>query len=288
MTSVILPPDSTLYHACQQLVASARIVFFVGLPGVGKSLLSQQLALMADQAGRKIHMLQWDAVRRPFETDAYVLKNYPVVDGVTHSVVRKAIGRWVRGAIGQWDRHYPEQAEMLIGEAPIIGNRLIELLQSHYDDVEPILSASTTRFVIPVPSREVRRTIEGKRDASGSNLQPEQQRDAIPQVLRAAWIELYRAAHELKMTGNPVGPHIYYNPDIYQGVYSMLLKHRHRQQLPLNVHLATDNLSVHTIHIPHGTLAPTMDEVHAYVGQVERLYPDMIALGREMNTWYLV
>src|SRR4051812_30907373 len=126
MTNVILPCNSTLYHAFEQLIDSQRLVFFVGLPGVGKSLLAQQLALMADQSGRKVHLLQWDVVRQPFTADAYIVANYPEVDGVTHGAVRKAVGLWVRSAIGQWCQHNSDKAEMLIGEAPLIGNRLIE------------------------------------------------------------------------------------------------------------------------------------------------------------------
>jgi hypothetical protein len=286
MTKVILPSDSTLYHAFEQLIASQRLVFFVGLPGVGKSLLSQQLALMAHQAGRKVHLLQWDVVRRPFMTDAYVMKTYPEIDGVTHSVIRKAIGLWVRKAIGQWNRDHPEQAEMLIGEAPLVGNRLIELLQRHEDDVEPIIGSSTTRFIIPVPSREVRRTIEGKRSTNPHH--EREQIDAIPQVLQAAWIELYRAAQELRITSNPVGDHVDFDPDIYQSVFDTLMKHRHSQGLPLTIQLPTENLSIHENHIQESDLAPKTAEVRRYIAQVEQLYPDMASLDQEMNNWYIV
>jgi adenylylsulfate kinase-like enzyme len=92
MTNIILPSDSILYHTFAQLIGSQRLVVFAGLPGVGKSLLSQQLALMAHRAGRNVHLLQWDVARQPFATDPYVLTNYPEVDGVTHAAVRKAMG----------------------------------------------------------------------------------------------------------------------------------------------------------------------------------------------------
>jgi hypothetical protein len=289
MTKVILPSDSTLYHAFEQLIASQRFVFFVGLPGVGKSLLAQQLALMAHQAGRKVHLLQWDVVRQPFMTDAYVMKTYPEIDGVTHSVIRKAVGLWVREAIGQWNRDHPEQAEMLIGEAPLVGNRLIELLQRHDDDVEAIIGSSITRFVIPVPSREVRRTIEGKRGVRSANPHHAQQQiDAIPQVLQAAWIELYRAAQELRITSNPIGDHVDFDPGIYQSVFDTLMKHRHSQGLPLTIQLRTEHLSSHENQFQESDLAPKTDEVRRYIAQVERLYPDIASLDRHMNNWYIV
>ena len=44
--SLILPlPDSAIYRKFSQLIEEADRVFFAGLPGVGKSLLLQQLAL---------------------------------------------------------------------------------------------------------------------------------------------------------------------------------------------------------------------------------------------------
>jgi hypothetical protein len=288
MSNIILSSDSTLYRTFEQLISSQRLVVFVGLPGVGKSLLTQQLALMAHQAGRKVHLLQWDVARRPFATDEYVVTNYPEVDGVTHGVVRKAMGLWVRVAVGQWYHNHPGEAEMLIGEAPLIGNRLIELVQRHDDDIEPLLGSSAARFVIPIPSRELRRTIEGKREASSTNPHHEREHaDAIPQVLQAAWLEVYRVAQELKITSTVTGNQIEYDPDIYQGVYSTLLKHRHGRRLPLTMRLPTDNLSACDISLQQGQLAPKKDEVRTYIAQVEQLYPNRESLDREMNSWHV-
>jgi hypothetical protein len=289
MTNVILRADSTLYQAFEELIGSQRLVFFAGLPGVGKSLLLQQLALMAHLAGRRVHLLQWDVIRQPFVTDAYVLTRYPEVDGITHGAVRKAAGLWVRAAIGQWFRHHSDSADMLIGECPLIGNRLIELVQHHDDDVEPILCSPTAKFIIPVPSREVRRTIEEKREASSANPQHERENaDAMPQVLQAAWLEVYRVAPELNITHTDPGHQGDYDPEIYQGVYSLLLKHRHSQRLPLTVHLPTEDLSVYDLYVRQRDLAPSMDDVRTYMAQVEELYRDMTLLDQEIDRWYIV
>lgn len=289
MSTIILPPDSTLYRAFEQLIASQRMMFFAGLPGVGKSLLLQQLSLMAHRAGRKVHVFQWDVARQPFETDPYVLAHYPEVDGVTHGVIRKAVGLWARDAIGRWHQHHPDEVEMLVGEVPLIGNRLIELAQQHDDAVEPILSSAATQFVIPVPSRELRRMIEGKREASSAKPQHEREQvDAIPQVLRALWLELYHVAHKFGITGPVSGDQITYDPDIYQGVYSILLQHRHSQVLPLTIQLRTENLSAYDLNIQQGELAPDADEVRTYIAEVERLYPDVALLNREIDKWYAV
>jgi hypothetical protein len=289
MAHVILPADSPLYHAFEELIDTQRLVFFVGLPGVGKSLLAQQLALMADRAGRNVHLLQWDAIRRPFVADDYVSTYYPEVDGVTHTVVRKAVGLWARAAIGPWHQHHPNAAEMLIGEMPLIGNRLIELVQYHDDDAEPRLCSSTTRFVIPVPSRELRRVMVGKREASSAKPQPERGYvDAIPKVLQAAWLELYRVARDLRITSAAATNQISYDPDVYQSIYSMVLKRRHSQVVPLTIQLPTENQSVYDLQIQKSELVPSADDVREYIAQVEQRYPDRLSLDREMNSWYVV
>jgi hypothetical protein len=288
MTQMILPLDSTLYQALSQLIHSQRLVVFVGLPGVGKSLLTQQLALMADQAGRHVHLLQWDVARQPFAADQYVLASYPEVDGVTHAAIRKALGLWVRAAIWRWHGQHADRANMLIAEVPLVGNRLIELAQQHDDEIEPLLSDSATRFVILIPSRELRRAIEGKREASSDSKHSQSSTDAIPQVLRAAWREVRQVAQELKIAGPAAGDRAEYDPEIYQGVYTMLLKHRHTQPLPVSIHLPTEGSSPHHIPIQHSRLAPDADEVRSSIARAEQLYPDMLALERAVNSWYIV
>jgi hypothetical protein len=289
MTQVIIPPDSTLYRTFEELIDTQRLVFIVGLPGVGKSLLAQQLALMAHAAGRNVHLLQWDVARQPFVSHEYVLKNYPEVDGITDGVVRKAIGLWARSAIGPWYQRHPDEAGLLIGEVPLIGNRLVELVQRDDDDAEPILGSSITRFVVPVPSRELRRVMVGKREASSANPQHErEQADAIPQVLQAAWLELYRIAQLVGITSTAASRQPAYDPDVYQSIYSMLLKYRYRQVVPLAETLPTENQSVYDLWIDQRELAPTMEQVRGYIAQVEQRYPDRQALTREIDQWYVV
>lgn len=141
------------------------MVFVAGLPGTGKSLLIHQLAHVAGAAGRVIHLLQWDVARPVFEaSDAG--RRYPMVDGVTHPIVRKAVGLWSRRALAGWQRRHPGAEHLLIGETPFVGHRLIELARCADDAAEPVLSAATCRFVIAVPSVEVRRFVEAERDRS--------------------------------------------------------------------------------------------------------------------------
>ena len=79
---------ASLYGRFSLLIEKADLVFFAGLPGVGKSLLLQQMTLMA-KAGRtpRATLLQWDTARQPFETD-----RYPLSEGATHPLVIRATG----------------------------------------------------------------------------------------------------------------------------------------------------------------------------------------------------
>src|SRR3954451_10462208 len=143
MTSAsVLPPDSELYRRLHAAAVERRCVLFAGLPGVGKSLLLQQVSLIAHEVGRRVSLLQWDVARGPFETPE-ILARYPEIDGVTHAAIRKAAGLWAREAVGAWDRTHPgrsDGADVLIGEVPLVGNRLIELVQRRDDAAEALLA----------------------------------------------------------------------------------------------------------------------------------------------------
>ena len=222
MTELILQPTSPIYQTFADLVDRAERVFFVGLPGVGKSLLLQQLALMAERAGRRVHLAQWDTARQPFETSKYPLK-----DGATHPMVIKAAGIWLRQAIVDWNEAHTDSDSLLIGEAPLIGGRFMEIVRPCADDAEAILQAEGTQFVTPVPSREVRRVIEASRERTIAKPQHESEtQDAPPDLLRALWQDLHRVALRLRLT-EAESDAVPYSPEIYAAVYRHLLQHRH-------------------------------------------------------------
>ena len=62
--------DPALHERLTGLAGSARMVFVAGLPGTGKSLVIHQLAHLAADAGRAVHLLQWDVARPVFEASA--------------------------------------------------------------------------------------------------------------------------------------------------------------------------------------------------------------------------
>ena len=57
MTNVIIPKNSHLYQTFKEAAQKRRIVLFAGLPGVGKSLFVQQMALLAHEMGRVVQLL---------------------------------------------------------------------------------------------------------------------------------------------------------------------------------------------------------------------------------------
>ena len=95
MDGLVLRSGSALFRDVDRLALNARIAVFCGIPGSGKSLILGQLARLAHDAGRPVHLLQWDVARLAFETPT-VLARFPEVDGVTHAVIRRAASMWAR------------------------------------------------------------------------------------------------------------------------------------------------------------------------------------------------
>ncbi|MCB0062552.1 MAG: hypothetical protein KDE19_10575, partial [Caldilineaceae bacterium] len=149
--SPLIIRNTPLYPTLAKLATEQKLVLFAGLPGVGKSLFLQQMALLAHEAGRTLHLLQWDVTRAAFETPE-IMARYPEINGVTHAAIRKAVGLWARNAVNEWHSNHAAAADLLIGEVPLIGNRLIELVQPIDDAVEPLLAGEQCTFVLPVPT----------------------------------------------------------------------------------------------------------------------------------------
>jgi hypothetical protein len=203
--AAIVPRDSELFQRLGQAALERRCVFFAGLPGVGKSLLLQQLAVIAVEVGRTVHLLQWDVARGPFETPE-LLRRYPERDGVTHPAIRKAVGMWARGAVTAWHRQHSDDRHLLIGELPLIGNRLVELAQRWPDAVEPLLAGEASDFLVPVPSREVRHVIEAARAREmASPIHERERANAIPRLVQSLWEEITVVARELGVDRPPKG-----------------------------------------------------------------------------------
>jgi len=252
-----------------------------GLPGTGKSLLIHQLAHLAAAAGRVIHLLQWDVARPVFEASE-AGQRYPIVGGVTHPIVRKAVGLWSRRALADWQRRHAGAEHLLIGETPFVGGRLIELARRADDAVEPVLSGSGCRFVIAVPSVAVRRVVEAERERRAARpLSAREREDAPPEVLRALWRELVAVARRLGVpgAGDDEAP---YDPDVYRLVYERLLRHRHADAVALDTVLATRDLSVYEFAVPRADVVPDAGAVRVALSEAEALGAD------DVERWWVV
>lgn len=287
---IIVSEDAALRAALAELARDARLVFFAGLPGTGKSLLIHQLAHLAHGEGRRIHLLQWDVVRPRFEASRRG-QRYPQARGVTHGVIRLAVGRWARAALGRWHATHAGGEDILIGETPLAGHRLIELARPGRDRAEPVLAAGWTRFVIPVPSRALRAHLEAERERRVRRpLHPREREDAPPEVLRDLWRQLVQVARifgvdSLPAPGEAAPP---YDPAVYQGVYERLLAHRDARVLPLATRLPVGDLSAYDLRVPILDVVPTAADARRFIRQVEARYPDPEALRREIDGWYRI
>jgi hypothetical protein len=282
----VVQRDPALRDRLGRLARDARMIFVAGLPGTGKSLVIHQLAHLAVAAGRAVHLLQWDVARPPFEASR-AGQRYPVVDGVTQPMIRKAVGLWSRQAVAAWHQRRPTPDQLLIAETPLVGRRLIEFAQRLDDDAEPLLAAPSCRFAIVVPSVEVRGYVEAERERRASASRNAREReDAPPHVLRDLWRQLLVAARALGLS--TVTDDAPYDPMVYRRVYETVLRARAPEILPLDTVLPTAMMSVYDFAVPCTDLLPSEDEIAASVRASEAQFPDSIALAREVEYWWVV
>lgn len=281
MSKLILSPDSPIYQCFADLVAEADRVFLAGLPGVGKSLLLQQLSLMAMDAGRPVHLLQWDAARQPFESP-----DYPLAGGATHPLVIKAVGAWLRRALVEWDAAHRDSNRMLIGEAPLIGGRLMEIARPDDDAAEALLSNQRTKFVLPLPSRAVRAIIEARRASTIANPQHENEsQDAPPDLLRALWNDLNRVARQLG-ANDAAEAESPYAPEIYEAVYRHLLRHRQVISLSIDEPLQPAG-SVYELAADLPQLVASRERAQRILARVAATTPEKLAR-EQLSRWFEV
>ncbi len=288
----LIPDDSGLFRTLQCLVDTRKMVFLAGLPGTGKSLLLQQLAILAHGRGRTPHLLQWDVCRLPFLTNDRVKEHYHEEDGITHAGVRKAVGLWSRRAVGHWAEAHRDDRDILIGEVPIIGNRLVELVRREKDPVERLLSdGESAYFAIPTPSLRVRRIIEAQRkERSVSPLHEREKGDAQPDIMYALWEDLRAVALRfglLDEAGKACGTGAY-DPDLYFDTYSALLKRRPAGRIDLDMLLSTEGRSVYDLTAGQRDLVPSAREVEAAIREMEDRYARPGALAQAVEHWYEV
>ena len=189
---------------------------------------------------------------------------------MTHGLIRVAVGGWARPALARWHVAQPA-SDLLIGETPFVGHRLIELARPIDDATEPLLASPATRFVIPVPSASLRRHAREREDAP-------------PDVLRGVWRELVGVARALGISD--AADDAAYDPAIYRSLYERLLTHRPTQALAIDERLPAGGVSAYEFRIPTADLVPSDDDVARFIAQAEKRCPDPAALGREIEGWF--
>jgi hypothetical protein len=284
---LLLDPASALHATLAGLAGQARAVFVAGLPGTGKSLLIHQLVQLADQQERAVSLLQWDVARPVIENHA-AARAFPAHRGVTHGVVRVAVGRWAREAVARWAARAKGSPALLIGETPLVGHRLVELVRCMDDAAEPVLSDPRTRFVIPVPSRELRLHLEAERSRRAAQpLHPREREDAPPEVLRDLWHRLAGVATTLSLAGAPAaGAPAPYDPALYCAVYQQVLRRRHVDVLRLDAILPTAAMSPYDLGVAVDDLRPRADEAEGLLAGAGRDWADPAALEEMLDHWY--
>ena len=279
---LVIPRESTLYATLEQAAQSKRMIFLVGLPGTGKSLLIQQLSLIANGVGRTVHLMQYDMARSAFES-AKILAKYPETDGVTHPMVRKAVGLWSREAVQSWHQQNGDPTHLLIGELPLIGNRLIELVQPLADRAEALLAGEKALFLIAVPSVEVRAVIEKARTRTIADPQHEKETlDAPPHVLQALWQEMAVLAQRLGLIEDEQP--IAYSPSVYARTFEALLQQRNCQTLRIEDLLQPVG-SVYELDVVASELRANASDAARILREIEDAYTPA-ELEESVARWY--
>ena len=266
MASYFLDSASPTLDASLRRLLGLRLVFFAGMPGTGKSLLVHQLAHLAHREGRRVHLLQWDVARPAIETSEGG-RLYPPKDHISHPIVRQATSAWARTALAQWAAS-AAPADLLIGETPLIGGRFHDLVRRQDDASEAILTSTECRFVLAVPSDDVRRHIMAERRRRFETPLHEREReDAPPDAMRDMWLELLEAAESLGVSFPLAAAAGDYDADTYRRTYQRILQHSRLEVLEFGEVLPTASMSVYDISVPVVSLTPTEDEAASFIRQ---------------------
>src|SRR5262249_16639222 len=144
--------------------------------------------------------------------------------------------------------------------------------------------APSSRFVIPVPSRDVRRFLEAERARrAGDPRHPREREAAPPQVLRSLGRELGEIAGRLAIGEASED----YDPVVYRRVYETVLRHRNRDMGALEAILPTAAMSVYDFTVAPLDLVPSEMDAQAFIGEVEGRYRgDLARLEREVAGWW--
>ncbi len=149
--------------------------------------------------------------------------------------------------------------------------------------------AEWTRFVIPVPTRDLRAHLEAERARRARQpLHPRESEDAPPDVLHDLWRQLVMVALTLGLVGDEVrrAGDVPYDPLIYQRVYEHLLVHRRAEAVALDTRLPTADFTPYRFEIPTVDVVPSPAEASRAIHDMQARYPDVGDLQEAIERWY--
>jgi hypothetical protein len=260
---LLFDKNSQLYNTLYQTACSAKIVMFSGLPGVGKSLYINQFHQIAQQQGRSLTVIQWDIARKGFETPE-ISAFYPLGDGLAHPGVLVAAGAWLMETVQEWILTHSDSKNLLLIEAPLIGNRFVELVKKGQNEaLEDFLQSDQFQVLVPLPVWT----------------------GAKRPVLLALWRMMCRIAHELGKNVVLTEEQPPYDPAIYSYVFERVLKYRHHTFLHLDTIYAVSPTTTDTFHqLP--SLVPNPQDAYRHALQVRQQYPTDEALTDFVKNWF--
>ena len=222
---MIIPNHSPIYQQLDEAAQNDQLVVFSGLPGVGKSLYILEFSKLAKKHNRTLTVIQWDIARKGFETDE-ILERFPMHEGTVHNGLKLCAGVWLIDTIRSWlNRNQNDSNQLLLIEAPLVGHRFIELAKEQNNvQVESFLKGERSTFFVPIPSKRIRKKIEEARAAQVAE-DAKVWMGAKPSVMLMIWKMICGVANKMgkhvEMDGQPP-----YDPEIYEFVFSKILKNR--------------------------------------------------------------
>ena len=279
-----IPAASPVYQALEKIAKTTKVVVLSGLPGVGKSLYARQFKIIAQVLDKKITVIQWDIARKAFETPE-ISARFPMGDGVVHNGVKLIAGRWLMDTLRDWLKEHSGEQEILLIEAPLVGHRFIELAQVQTDSaLEDFLKSEDFQIIMPIPSKQVRSKIEADRRAQIAE-DAKTWTGAKPSVLLQLWKMVCGIANEFgrRISLDQQPP---YDPEVYEFVFSKILRHRHFTPLHVDEIFAVsvkDEKDLHNL----DSLAADAITANYYAKEIASEYPDLSKIDELVEAWYL-
>lgn len=279
--TLTIPDNSKAYEQLVEMTENAQLVVFSGLPGVGKSLYVNSCMHILRGRGLKTSLIQWDVARKAFEID-YVMSRYPMSDGMVHNGLKIMAGLWLLDYINNWNSTKADD-EVLLIEAPLIGHRFAELVHHQKDrEMEKLLSSSGTIFIVPIPTRAVRKKIEEERRRQVS----EDAKDwsgAKPSVMLQLWKDTCEIANEFGMDID-LSEQPPYSDGIYEFVYSVILRHRNFEALIVDELFDLPEKDESALH-SHEGIGPDEEQASHYAQLTSENYSDQ-RIDEIVSQWY--